>query len=219
MKPGERQAFFKRVLVVTWGMVTLVLVFCIGILVYEMVQNGYNPLGFTEQQTAPTPRIAEPAEPVTTEEILLYFADDAARSLLPEPRQIELTEYAVDSCRRALEALIAGPRDRDTLRPVLSEATKIRALYLLEDGELVVDFSGEFVVEHKKLRSASFEALMIHAIVHTLTQQTLLGATGQPIRTVRLLVDGAPPPASFPAHVDVSEPIGPDSQWLQATAL
>ncbi len=214
MNAAERRAFFRQVFFVTWGMVTLVLLFCVGLLVYEMIQKGQNPLEFTENSPEPTLQPPESTMPITSEEILLYFADSDGRLLAPETRRIEFSDHTVENCRRALGALIQGPRDREVLRPILSEATKVRALYLLEHGELVVDFSRELVVEHKKLKSASLEALMIYGIVQTLTQSALKGSKEQQVKQVRFLVEGARPQESFPAHIDVSEPIGPDRHWV-----
>lgn len=216
MKAAERRAYFRQVLLVTWGMVTFVLVFCVAILVYEMIQKGHNPLQLVEEAEAPPRYPSETAASPATQEILLYFADREGRGLMPEPCRISFSEYTVQNCRQALETLIRGPRERDMFCPIISEATKVRALYLLDEGELVIDFSRELVMEHKDLKSASLEALMIYAIVQTLSQGTLKGPADEQVRRVRFLVEGAPPRESFPAHIDVSEPIAPDRQWLAA---
>jgi len=197
-------------------MMTLVLVFCIAILVYEMIESGHRVEDFARraQAPAPAPRAEEPSETVRTEQVLLFFGDATGRRLTSEPRAIAFSEYTARNCRAALDALIQGPREPRSHAPILSAATRIRALYLLEEGELVVDFSRELVTEHRPLRSALLEALMFYGIVQTLTQSALQGAQGPSVRTVRFLVEGAVPGASFPAHVDVSKPLVPDPRWV-----
>ena len=68
----------------------------------------------------------------------------------------------------------------------------MRGIYLLEDGELVVDFSGEIVSEHLRFSSAAMECLMIYGVVNTLTQDALRGPEDLPVRRVRFLFEGRP---------------------------
>jgi len=107
--------------------------------------------------------------------------------------------------------LIQGPRD--ILTPILPAATKIRALYLLDSGELVIDFSRELQSEHARFKSASLESLMIYGVVNTLMQSVLQSKTDPPIRQVRFLVEGSPPQEVFPSHIDLSEPVKADPRW------
>lgn len=217
MKAPERHAYFRQVLLVTWGMVTLVLLFCVAILIYEMIQRGQNPLDIVEMPSpSESPRPLEALASGATEEVLLYFASAEGRGLAPESCRIPFSNETVDNCRQALVALIRGPRERDLYHPILSEATGVRALYLLEGGELVIDFSRELVVAHKNMKSTSLEALMVYGIVQTLTQMALKGPGDESVQHVRFLVEGAPPRDTFPAHLDVSEPVAPDRQWLVA---
>lgn len=219
MKPAERRAFLKQVVFVTWAMVTLTLLFCVGLLVNQMIQRGQNPLDVVEPAPVPLPISQEPAETRPTEEVLVYFTDGDERYLVPEPRSIPFSDQTVENCRSALTALIEGPRDNGAMRPVLSETTKFRALYLLEDGELVIDFSRELIVEHKRIQSAAMESLMVYGVVQTLTQAALKGPKDAEVKTVRFLVEGARPRDSFPAHIDVSEPFAPDRRWVAVPAL
>ncbi|HOZ48013.1 MAG TPA: GerMN domain-containing protein [Candidatus Hydrogenedentes bacterium] len=219
MNRSERPSLTKQVFFTVWAMVTLVLLVCLGMLVYEMVQRGQWPLELVPSKTAAEATPAAPAgETAATEEVLLYFGDGAGRRLEPEIRSVRSSDSTVENCRSALEALIQGPQDRENLRAILPEATRVRALYLLSGGELVVDFSRELIVGYKDLKSVSVEALMLYGVVQTLTQDALRGVEGESVRSVRVLIEGAPPPESFPAHLDASVPIVPDPQWLAVPA-
>jgi hypothetical protein len=145
-------------------------------------------------------------------EVLLYFADEDGRLLVPETRRIEYRDSTVENCRQVLEAVIEG--SREGLAPVVSEATRVRALYLLDGGELVVDLSRELELGQPK--SASSEALMIYGIVNALTQPALRSPSEKDagVRRVRFLFEGSPPHESFPAHLDLGQPVGPDHRWI-----
>jgi len=143
-------------------------------------------------------------------EILLYFASPKGAALVAEPRRIELSERTVENCRKILAALIEGPRD--LLAPVLSPSTSVRGLYLLPGGELVIDFSRELEMGH--IRSASAELLMVHAIVASLTQPGINTRAGERVGSVRFLFAGSPPTGAFPSHIDLSEAITPDLNWI-----
>lgn len=213
----RRASFFKRAAFTAWAMLTLVLAFCVVLLVYEMVQQGQNPLAISNEPI-PQETLKPAAEEEKTElrEVALYFADQDARSLVPENREIPASRYTVDTCRAVLEELIAGPQGQ--LTPILPPSTQVYAMYLLEDGELVVDFSIDLVSRQK--RSAAAEALMTFGVANTLTQAAVQGAGDGSVRAVRFLVEGAAPDKSLSGqqHLDLSAPIEPDSRWLAAQA-
>lgn len=219
MSATERRGFLKQVALALWAMTTLVLLFCVFLLAREMVRRGQNPLPVIAQPAA-APERAEGQEaaaaPQRTEEVLLYFADPNGNYLTPEPRPVPFSDRTVENCRSALLALIKGPKNKETYYPILAETTTVRAVYLLEDGELVIDFSRELVMEHKHVQSASSEALLVYGVVQTLSQAVLKGANDVAVKSVQFLVEGARPHDSFPAHVDTSEPFAPDRRWLTA---
>jgi spore germination protein GerM len=184
-----------------------------------MVRQGVDPLGLMRAQPAAETAgsgAARPRPAVTTgtREITLYFARTDGQSLQPEPRRIEVTTSTVENCRNALRELVKGPAR--TLAPVLPANVTVRALYLLNDGELVVDFSRELQPESARERSAAVEALMVYGVTNTLTQPDLRGAEGPAVRRVRFLVEGEAPPESYPAHLDLSLPAGPALHWVAA---
>ena len=215
MNTARRRSLLARVLFAAWGMLTLVLLFCVILLVFEMLRKGQDPLAsLREPPSNELPQPVEVSEAIHTKEIALYFASSDAYMLAAEPCRIEHSPHTLDNCRQAIEALIRGPQG--ALTPILPPTTKVKGLYLLEDGELVINFSIELELEHRKLKSTSLEALMIYGIVNTLTQPALKGDQEAAVETVRLLIGDAVPREAFPAHIDVSAPIAPDPRWIAA---
>jgi hypothetical protein len=213
--PSDRNLYFKKSLLAAWAVLTLILAFCVILLVYEMVRQGQNPLAISNEPLPPPPEIMD-AEPIEMREVQLFFAGEDGRLLVPERRPIPVTRYTVDNCRQILTALIEGPRE--LLTPIVPRTTQVHALYLLPNGELVVDFSIELLSRH--MQSTSAESLLIQGIVNTLTQPAVKGSQEGAVRTVRFLVEGSNPRESFPhqGHLDFSRPFAPDPDWLAATA-
>jgi spore germination protein GerM len=197
-------------------MVTVILFFSVVLLVASMLKRGEDPLAAVEiKKPEPGPTAAsESMNPEPTREVMLYFAQPDALRLAPEPASIPITESTVENCRRALEAVIQGPRS--ALAPIVPPSARIRGLYMLENGELVADFSIELELDLKKRSSASLEALMIYGIVTALAQPAVQGTPDTPVKSVRFLIEGQPPRETCPAHVDVSEPVAPNPEWLAA---
>lgn len=196
-------------------MATVALVACVGLLARELMRGGVNPLELvrSEPKTAPASKPQTDASaPMANREITLYFADAEGKALAPESARIEAGDSTVENCRKALEALIHGPRD--ILTPIVPSSTRILGLYMLDGGQLVVDLSSDFVRELKKVRSASLESLMVYGIVDTLAGDALRGTNEGGVANVRFLVEGSAPRESFPAHLDLSGPIKPDSRWI-----
>lgn len=215
----RRQDILRKFMISIWAMVTLVLFFSVILLVREMLETGQDPLAAlrvaSEQETEAMPAPRRQADILGARELTLYFATSDGRVLAPEIHTIEFSGSTVENCKRALQKLIAGPRD--ILTPILPATAKIRAMYLLENGELVVDFSRELLSEHARFKSASLEALMVYGVVNTLTQETLRSKNGVPVRQVRFLFEGLPPLENFPAHLDLRQPVGPDQRWIELT--
>lgn len=215
MNRAWRRAMVRRTMLWVWAMATVALVACVGLLARELMREGADPLAIVrpEPNAAPVSTArTEPSVPAANKEITLYFADAEGKMLAPESARIESSDSTVENCRKALEALIHGPRD--ILTPVLPSSTRIRGLYMLDGGELVVDFSIEFTHELKKSRSASLESLMVYGVVDTLANDALRGGKEGGVAQVRFLVEGSAPHESFPAHLDLSGPIKPDSRWI-----
>ena len=204
--------FFKKVFFAMWAMFTLVLLFSVILLANELVRLGRNPLALPEA-LPDVPKPADEAESVETRDIPLYFATTDGRLLAGETRPIAYTSRTVENCRSALAALIKGPVT--PLQPVLPPSVGIRGLFLLDSGELIVDFTESLQTDARK--SASEESLLVYSVVNTLAQPSLKGEKDLQVRSVRFLIGGLPPSETYPAHLDLTVPVTPDPQWLLAT--
>ena len=218
MNAERRRQAMQRVFLALWAMATFVLVFVIAILVYTMAEQGQNPLALAKKirPAAPVERSAEPAPRQRTKEVRLYFAAPTGGYLTPETRSIEFSESTAANCRQALDALIQGPAAQDASAPILPSGAKVRGLYALENGELVVDFAQSSLSQQKAFSSATSEALWVYGVVNTVTQSALQGTGGPAIKAVRFLFEGFAPQEAFPAHLDLSTPITPDPAWSEA---
>ncbi len=202
-----------------WAMTTLVLCFVVILLVNEMLKEGANPLAAfrPESETFPEEVQSDYRTPSSlgTREIVLHFATQDGRALAAETVVIEYNARTVENCRKAIEHLISGPRQSHLL-PTLPQESGIRALYLLDNGELVLDLSSEMLLAQHRAKSAEMEALMAYSIANTISQPALQGEDEQRALSLRFLFDGATPQEAFPAHMDLSAPITPDRRWIQA---
>lgn len=194
-----------------WALATIVLFFCVILLANELIKSGQDPVAalLPAPQVSTEPLVVErPTLSLGERDVALYFASPDGRDLMPETRSIEMSDNTVENCRQALEALVSGPSEG--LTPILPANTRIRAIYLLESGELVVDLSRELISEFTRYRSAALESLLVYGVVNTVAQPALAGKNEPSIRSVRILLEGQAPQAAFPAHLDLSMPIEPD---------
>jgi len=211
MGRARRAEILRRIFYAAWGLATVVLVFVVALLVFVLLRQEHAPVMPNAQGPAAAPAQYEAEfETASTKEVALYFAAKQSLRLVAETAPIEFTEFTTENCRRAIEALIRGPQG--DLDPVISPETRIRGLYLMPDGELVIDFTLDLALDFKKTSSASFESLMIYGIVNTVAQEAIKGSREPAVTKVRLLMEGSSREA-FPVHADISEPFTPEPGW------
>jgi len=218
VKTGTKKSILFRLGLSLWALATLVLCVVVAALAAEMIKTGRSPVTAVTAPLQPADSAdatAPDAAPKTLKTVQLYFATEDESGLAPEPSSLEWGPRTVENCRRAVTALTAGPRQTG-LAAVFPEGTRVRGVYLLDGGELVVDFSNEISLGAMRQRSAAREALLTQAIATTLVQEALRGTDRRPWRSVRILIEGAPPLEQFPAHLDWSHPVLPDPAWVQA---
>ncbi|HOF40854.1 MAG TPA: GerMN domain-containing protein [Candidatus Hydrogenedentes bacterium] len=215
MKADERQEFVKKALLGLWAMFTLILVVALGLVVVTMVQQGRSP--FPAPAVTRAPGAQAPADPQALSQELretrLYFASEDGRLLEPESRRLTLGDDTIANCHAALDALIAGPDG--VLTPVVPPATRVRGIFFMGNGEMIVDLSMETVAGLRKMGSVSTEMLFLQGIVHTLTAPELAGTDDFTVTKVRFLIEGAPADETFKdAHCTWAYALPRDSQWL-----
>lgn len=215
MSEANRKDALRTFFMAVWGLFTLVLLFIVILLWREMLAQNMDLLASVrnvEVETSVTPTRARATATLGQRDVLLYFATGDGEALLPVTQSIEMTDSTTENCRATLGALIQGP-DSEAHTSILPNTTRIRALYLLRTGELIVDFSRE-LLEQQNLSSASMESLMAFGVVNTLTQGALQAQGDTPVRSVRFLIEGSPPAEGFPAHIDLNDALGPDQRWV-----
>lgn len=143
---------------------------------------------------APAEPLTKPADPVKAPEetvpVKVYFGTHEARYIVAEVR---LLKKDAQLKQRAMEALVAGPRQPE-LVAVVPPATKVRSV-VVRDRTAFVDFSGEIVT--RGFGGSSKEILAVGAIVNTLTEFP-------DVERVQILVEGKKVSTLF-GHLDVSD--------------
>lgn len=206
MKETTKRKYVAQGLLAAWAMLTIILLFTVVLLAAEMRRQGIALV-----PTAPKPEVENSAAPVPEDRALhavaLRFGSADGRLLVQEARSLALSDSTVHNCRLALDALIEGSRSGHL--SVVPPSTKCNGIFLLDKGELIVDFDASF---RKDLPlSASSEALFAYAIVNTLAQEDLKGKEGAVV-SVRFLFNGRAPAEQF-EHIDLSAPLLPNLSW------
>jgi hypothetical protein len=199
-----RSAFYAL-----WGVLTLVLLFTATFLFLRLSQteSGYETTSKPSQgETGLRDDSAKTERPL----VRLYFAHPTQLRLVAEDRPFSLTAETRENCRAAIRAMTEGPSAGAS--PVLPPATRVRAIYLLDSGELIVDFTRD--IDAPALHSAGAEWLVAQALAHTLTQPGIQGAADRPVTSVRLLYEGSPAEEGFPGHISLPGPIRPDPRLV-----
>ena len=206
----KQTPFSRKVFFALWAMATLVLLFTVVLLTSELIRLGRNPLTLPEVLPEPIVPVEDTSATTETRDVILYFASADARQLVGDPRQLPFSERTIVNCRTALDALMDGPLT--SLHRLIPETVEIRGMWLMENGELVLDFSDSLQTDTRK--SVSEEALLVYSVVNTVTQPTLQGGDNDLVKSVRFLIAGLPPTGQYPAHLDLSGAIAPDPQWI-----
>ncbi len=201
----------RSAIMAAWGLATLVLIFSVGLLGYELYSRGERQAEAVPLEiglgTTPVSGLASPG---TTSAVQLYFGSPYSSGLRAETRLVPLGRDTVENCKAVFTALAAGPGDDGV--PTLGKSVHVRAMYLLSSGDLVVDFSRD--VDVPELHSATAELLMVRSLTLTLTQPSLRTGDSPPIKRVQFLFEGAPTGSHFPEHIKLDAPMEPQSSWV-----
>lgn len=128
--------------------------------------------------------------------VMLYFADQEGTSIAFEDRRVPKRDSLVLQIREVIKAMTSSPHSR-YLSKTLPEGTDIRAVYLLDDGLVYVDFNQELRSGH--ISGTTAEKLTIMSIVNTLCE--LPG-----VSRVRILIQGEEVD-TIKGHIYIGEPL------------
>ncbi len=142
----------------------------------------------------------EAGSPFTT--TMYYVAGDGLGLVR---REIDVP-YAADPLLRArmvVERQLERP-PRRLLSPFPS-GTRLRAVYLADDGNLFVDLSGEVTTQHSG--GSLDELLTVYALVNAITTNV------HEVAAVQILVEGGEVD-TLAGHIDLRQPLTPNLTWV-----
>jgi len=138
------------------------------------------------------------AELPQTRTITLFFLSDEDNLLHPEEREIYTHELTVFEAKQTIEELVRGS-SRGALASV-PPGTRLREMYIIQDGIAYVDFSRELKDNHGS--GTAGETATVFAIVNTLTYNF------ESIKRVSILIGGNER-ETLNGHIDLTRPLLP----------
>ena len=153
------------------------------------------PTGQPSATTAPTPERKITAT-------FFYVAEDGL-SLAPIQREVAFGEPVSEQARHIVDMQIAPPPAPHV--SAIPQGTKLRAVYVSEQGEAFVDVTGE--VSRNHTGGALDELFAVYTIVNALTVNL------PAIKRVQILVDGKEVD-TLAGHVDLRQPFAKNTQWI-----
>ena len=154
---------------------------------------------------APAGGAAPSADPQRKITATLFFISEDGMSLVSVQREVRLAEPIVEQAREILLAQIAPAAT--PLASAIPAETKLRALYLSEQGDLFADFTGELTSRHTG--GALDELFAVYAIVNSVTVNL------PAIARVQILIDGKEVD-TLAGHVDLRNPLSKNLMWVKS---
>ena len=184
------------------GLICFALVMVMGTAYY------YNLREHISRQVSPSQESSQPylgEKPVYPESApmkmaTLFFPSRVKDGLLePETREIHSSDQVSAEAKQIVAELIAGSKQGQG--SALPPETRLREVFVSEDGLAVVDLTKEASVNHPG--GLTQEISSIYAIVDSLTR-----SLGQ-IKNVQILIEGAEV-ETLAGHIDLSRPFSED---------
>jgi len=182
----------------------------IGIAVFLVVAGAWWLITRSARQAPLDPRKPAPADttvPGDARKITatLFFVSEDGMSLVGVQREVAFGESVLDQARQIVVSQLA------TAPPPLVSAippdTKLRALYMTEQGDAFVDLSADVRTRHTG--GALDELFTVYSIVNALT--TNLPA----VKRVQILIDGKEVD-TLAGHVDLRHPLQKNQKWVKS---
>ena len=152
-----------------------------------------------ETTTATPEEIDSLPEELKRRKVILFFQSPLGQELMPEAREIYMTDIISDQARQTVRQLIVGPQT--DLLPTIPPGTEVREVYLAADGTAYVDFSMALIDGHPGGTSSEIDT--VFSIVNTLAYNF------SEIRRVKILVEGEER-RTLKNHLDINRAFVPD---------
>ncbi len=149
-------------------------------------------------EETPSASPPEPAEPLETKMITVFFLSDEDSLFHAELRRIGTSPSVVQEAERVVEELIKGS-EKGLISPLPPE-TRLRQLFITRSGVAYVDFSKELADRHPSGSSA--EIATIYSVVNSLTYNF------KSIKKVFILVEGGEK-ETLGGHISLSQAFAP----------
>jgi spore germination protein GerM len=126
----------------------------------------------------------------------LYFSDQDNQFLIAEERSLKHPENPAFFAKSIVEALIKGPQLG--LVRTMPKSTKIRAIYVTQDGICYVDLTSTIADQHPG--GIKSELLMVYSIVNSVVLNV------PEVEAVKILINGSES-KTLAGHVDLQVPV------------
>jgi spore germination protein GerM len=191
----------RRVLLII-VMVVVAVVIGSALVIVQRVVPRWTSRATTRAVAASSP--VAPAGPGRKIKARLFYVGEDGTRLTSIERDIAYGEGAIAQAREIIAAQIAP-----VVEPLVSAIppqTKLRAVFITEDGEAYVDLSREVKSAHPG--GTVNELLTVYTVVNALT------ANLPAVTAVQLLVDGKEVD-TLSGHVDLRRPLAKNLAWVQ----
>lgn len=158
-------------------------------------------------EEAPPPSTSQPPPPPERKitATLFYVAENGV-ALMPVQGEVTFGEPIAMQARHIVEAQVAPPPDGQL--SAIPTGTKLRALYVHENGDAFVDLTPDVAAGHTG--GVLDELFAVYAIVNALTVNL------PAITRVQILIDGKEVD-TLAGHVDLRQPLAKNLTWVVQT--
>ncbi|MFC2160281.1 GerMN domain-containing protein [Acidobacteriota bacterium] len=178
--------------------VTLGVFFAVFVILIVLLFTG----GIEKTKKLPLPSIPEPdtsfEEIPEPKKITLYFPSEVDGLLHGEEREILSTSSLIFEIKQTIEELLIGS-ENGYISP-FPPGSKLREVFMIEDGIVYVDFSKEIQDEH--LSGTTAEISTVYSVVNS------LAFNFKSVKKIFILVDGNEK-ETLKGHIDISRPLVP----------
>jgi spore germination protein GerM len=190
---NRRVAVIVAVFVLTAGL---------GWLLFVALPRWYGPKPVNSAAAAAAPATPAAAPAVRKITATLYYVNDEGMALVPAQREVLYGATVADQARAIIDAQIAST---EQLISAIPAGTKIRQVFITEQGDAFVDLSADAVSQHPG--GAVDEILTVYTIVDALTVNL------PAVKRVQILVDGKEVD-TLAGHVDLRHPLAKSLEWV-----